>query len=334
MSYKDPEYQKKYQKKYYEENKEKAKEYNDIYRENLKQHAYDSIVSGNIVDQRTWNTWCNTIKSKSTEHSYSDDFTNDIIFEMMIKGCFYCGDIATGIDRITSKLDHTPENCVGSCWKCNRSKGAADPDTFMRKAYYRVRGTYYDNDTNIWFDYTIKPSMSTYNKKEVPFELTKDDWEELVIGECAYCHRSPTTWFGVDRIVPRRGYVIGNVASCCYDCNIDKFEDDVETMLARNERIAQRMDAGELVIGNHEKVILHNGKSPSSTTVCAHGKVYESNRVASNALVKAPNYVSRCIADKRHTDNIFVVTKEFYDFAIKNNLENITKKMYILFDRM
>jgi len=46
------------------------------------------------------------------------------------------------------------------------------------------------------------------------------------------------------------------------------------------------------------------------------------------------SYVSRCITDEKHTDNIFVVTKEFYDFAIENNLENITKKMYMLFDRM
>jgi len=30
---------------------------------------------------------------------------------------------------------------------------------------------------------------------------------------------------------------------------------------------------------------------------------------------------------------IFAVTKEFYDFAIENNLENITKNMFMAFDK-
>jgi hypothetical protein len=48
--------------------------------------------------------------------------------------------------------------------------------------------------------------------------------------------------------------------SCCWDCNLDKLEDDVESMMKRNERIAVRVDAGELVIKEYEKVILRTGK--------------------------------------------------------------------------
>jgi hypothetical protein len=94
-------------------------------------------------------------------------------------------------------------------------------------------------------------------KKKVPFDLSKEDFDVLTKGECAYCHRSPDTWFGIDRVVPILGYVLGNVISCCCDCNTDKFEDDVDTMSARNERIVFRVDAGELVIDDCEKVILH-----------------------------------------------------------------------------
>ena len=277
--------------------------------------------------------WCDRIKSAATKkYPYSDDFTNDVMFEMMVQGCFYCDDVATSIDRIDSKLDHTPENCVGSCPGCNISKGAADPDTFIRKAYYRARGTYYDDDTDIWFVHKQKPSMSNYKSNKVPFELTKDEWNELVIGECTYCHRNPTTWFGVDRIDPPKGYILGNIASCCWDCNLDKLEDDIETMRARNERIAQRMDAGELVIGDYEKVILHKGKKPFKT-VCANGKVYETQRAASKALKKCEKTFRKRIIDGKDPD-IFAVTKEFYDFAIKNNLENITKNMFVAFDHI
>lgn len=101
-------------------------------------------------------------------------------------------------------------------------------------------------------------------KKGVHFELTKEDWELLVKGDCKYCKRSPTTWFGIDRVIPTQGYVLGNIASCCFDCNVDKLDDDVANMCARNERIADRVDVGKIVITECGKVILHKGKHPSS----------------------------------------------------------------------
>lgn len=254
------------QKERYEQNREQMQEYATKYREDLKQNAYDSISVCEILDQKKWDLWCNEIKrhAKNNKQPYFDDFTNDIIFDMMIRGCFYCGDVAITIDRIDSKLCHTLDNCIGCCYGCNMSKGAADPSTFIRKAFYRVRGEYYDVDTDIWFVNKQKPSMWNYKrnaeKKGVPFELTKEDWERLVKGSCEYCKRSPTTWFGVDRVVPSLGYVLGNVVSCCYDCNLDKLEDDVDTVCARNGRITARVDAGELIITECEKVILRRGR--------------------------------------------------------------------------
>jgi hypothetical protein len=328
----------KYQQDWYQENKEqnqeKNKERSAKHLENNDQHAYNSITSGNIIDKKKWDQWCNRIKGSAAKnkHPYPDDFTNEVMFEMMVQGCFYCEDVATTIDRIDSKLEHTPDNCVGSCWGCNNSKGVADSDTFIRKAYYRARGTYYDDDTNIWYVHKTKPRMDKYQRKKVPFELTEDKWDELVVGECAYCHRKPTTWFGVDRKVPSLGYVSGNVESCCFDCNVDKFKDDVDMMRTRNERIAQRMDDDELVIGGHDKVILHKGKNYHSKTVCANGKVYETQAAAIDAVEMKQTTFKNRISDGKDP-KIFAVTKEFYDFAIENNLENITKNMFMAFDK-
>ena len=270
MPYKDPEKRKEKRKEYREKNSEKMKEKNKEYdakrREDLKQHAYDSITSNEIIDRKKWDQWCNRIKfsAKDHKHPYSDDFTNYIMFEMMVRGCFYCGDIATTIDRVDSTLVHTPDNCVGCCRGCNMSKGVADHSSFIRKACFRVHGEYYDDDTDIWFVHKNRPSMCNYKskakKKGVSFELSKEDWESLIVGKCGYCKRSPTTWFGIDRKVPSLGYVLENVVSCCYDCNLDKSEDDVETMKERNRRIAARVSSGELIIDNRKKVILHQGK--------------------------------------------------------------------------
>lgn len=269
MPYKDPSKEKAYQKDYRENNREKKKEYNEknkekfkeqsrklqeIRREYLKRHACESITAGSIIDQHKWDMWCNQIKcaASNNKRPYSDDFTNDIMFKLMIQGCFYCGDIATTVDRIDSNLDHTVVNCVGCCYGCNNSKGVSDPATFVRKAYYRVREKYYDDDTDIWFVHKNKPKMCDYKKrakkKEVLLDLTKEDWERLIKGDCVYCKRTPTTWFGIDRVVPSIGYVLSNVVSCCWDCNLDKLDGDVESMIARNKRITDRIDAGELII--------------------------------------------------------------------------------------
>lgn len=292
MPYKDPVKQKEWQKEYEAKNKEKRKEYFETYRSNnkekrkecyeinkekereqaakryeeRKQHAHDSITSGIIIDKNKWNVWCRVIKrnAKINKKQYSEDFTNDVMFEMMLQGCFYCGDIATTIDRVDSKLDHTPENCVGCCYGCNMSKGAADPATFARKACYRDRGEYHDEDTDIWFVHKTKPRLASYKydakKQGVPFNLLKEDFDTLIKGNCAYCKRSPITWFGIDKIVPSLGYVLDNVVSCCYDCNLDKLDDDVDIMMVRNKRIANRVISGELVIPKCEKVILHRNQ--------------------------------------------------------------------------
>ena len=251
---KNKEKRRKYFAKYYESNTEKRKESDANRLQDRKQSACESIKTGEIIDRYKWDMWCKEIKrcAKNKKQTYSDDFTNDVMFGKMIIGCFYCGDIATTIDRIDSKLEHTEENCVASCHGCNMSKGVADPSTFIRKAYYRAREKYYDDDTNIWFVHKNKPNLSVYKtrakKKGVSFDLTKEDWERLIDGDCMYCKRRPATWFGVDRVIPSRGYVFDNVVSCCFDCNLDKLDGDVESMIARNKRITDRIDAGELII--------------------------------------------------------------------------------------
>ena len=298
MSYKDPDYQTKYQL---------------IRREDLKKHAIDSITIGGIINQNKWDQWCmrNKNSAENNKQPYSDDFTNDIIFEMLVQGCFYCGQVATTIDRIVSTLGHTPDNCVASCYGCNNSKGAADPSTFIRKSYYRARGEYMDDITSIWFENKNKPRMDVYKrraeKKGVAFDLTKECWNKLINGECKYCHRTPTTWFGIDRVVPKKGYILDKVVSCCFDCNLDKHDHDVETMMLRNEQIASRVDIGKLVINKYEEVILHKGNDKRAKKVYAYGNTYASQLAASRALGKGDNYVCQCITLGIKSDVIFEI---------------------------
>jgi len=301
MPYKDPSKQKAYdaarymrimeQKKAYDKERyeriaEKKKAQTTDRRENVNQHAYDSITSGKIIDRYEWDRWCDEIKrsaARMAEQPYDDTFTNDAMFGMMVRGCFYCGQLATTIDRLDSTLNHTPDNCVGCCYPCNTSKGAADPATFIRKAYYRARGEYVDDNTEIWFEYAKKPTLYRYKTKaktkKVSFELDEKDFEDLIIGDCEYCHRSPTTWFGIDRIKPEDGYVPGNVATCCFDCNVDKHVNEVDDTRMRNEHIAKRVETGELVVEECSKMNLHIGTSRLAKRVCAYGKMFDSSYI-------------------------------------------------------
>jgi hypothetical protein len=302
-------------RKYYEDNVDKIKERTTLYREKIYQDAYDSISSGMIINRKNWDMWCKEIKRHAkNNHPYSDDFTNDIMFEMMVQGCFYCGDIATTIDRVDSKLEHKPYNCVGSCHGCNMSKGTVDSSTFIRKAYYRVRREYCDTDNNIWFVHKTKPRHDHYKKKSdkqgVAFDLSNEDFNQLIRGDCAYCHRSPSTWFGIDRVIPSHGYVSYNVVSCCFDCNLDKHINDVNETLKRNERIVERVEKGELVITDCEKTNLYMG-SKNTNKVYAYGNVYANKSEASRALGKNDAYVTHCIQRGTHSKYIFEIHDDF-----------------------
>lgn len=310
----------------------KKKESNEKYRKDLKQHVIDSVTIGKIIVPHKWAVWCRVLKSKAKKYPYSVYFTDDVLFAMMTHGCFYCGDIAIGIDRIDSTAGHTPDNCVASCWGCNSSKGAADPATFSRKAYYRARGYYFDHVDDIWFDNKQKPSIACYkrnaDKQGVPFNLSKEEWDTLTKGACEYCRRTPTARFGIDRVIPTNGYVLENTVPCCFDCNLDKLDGDFDAMKKRNVRIADRIDSGKLTIQESNRVILHKGTCKTSKKVCVHGKVYSSMKDASRAIGRRDGYVCSSIKKGTLQNVIFEITDNFFEFAITHKLENITKKMY------
>jgi len=328
---------------YHAENRDKINTYLAEYHEDLRRCVREYIRLGEILDLQKWNQWCNnTVRNggKQCKKPYSDDFTNDIIFDKMLRGCFYCGDFATTIDRLDSAIKaHTVDNCVGCCRECNNSKGASDPTTFIKKAYYRVYDKYVDDDADIWFVHKRKPQVSVYKKsaetKKVPYELTRKHYNDLIVGDCAYCRRMPTTWFGIDRIVPTEGYALGNVVSCCFDCNVDKHTNDVEETADRNKKIAKRLKNGyfnlEELTKKAPKTILHKGSSPASKKVCAYGKVYKNKSEASRALGKTYTYASICIRDGIHSDEIFEITDEFYEEYKDANMY-ITKRMYVGFE--
>lgn len=264
MPYKNPEKRKENDAKRYLENKEEIKARNTKWREeneeeqSAKQNAYVTNIiylaismlgTGVVCDKQMWHKFCQRkrFNAKQKNKPFSDDFDDDIFFEKMKGGCVYCGDQAYTIDRLDSDLGHTPSNCVGCCWPCNFSKGDGDPKLYVRKAYYRVHGGYFDEIEDIWSDNKTMPRFDKAKlrsqKQQRPFTLTREQWGGLIIGKCAYCNRSKpdNRWFGVDRVNPDDGYTLENTVSCCRCCNVDKMKFSAEDTKIRNERIANRL---------------------------------------------------------------------------------------------
>ncbi len=68
-------------------------------------------------------------------------------------------------------------------------------------------------------------------KRNVYYDLTVEDMENLIFSNCAYCGIPPSNnlqrqdshqklkYNGLDRINPKHGYYLKNVVACCFDCN-------------------------------------------------------------------------------------------------------------------
>ena len=97
--------------------------------------------------------------------------------------------------------------------------------------YLRKRLAYGEASINEYFAKYEKLAL----KKELDFKLTRQEFEDIIKKDCAYCGEPAKdrgvknrTYFGnlvangVDRIDSNLGYVLGNCNPCCKHCNIAK----------------------------------------------------------------------------------------------------------------
>ncbi len=73
------------------------------------------------------------------------------------------------------------------------------------------------------------------NRKQIPFDLTVDQFNNLLNNSCAYCgSRDKIT---IDREDSKLGYTIHNSKSCCFKCNIAKYTYSKDDFLNHIKRI-------------------------------------------------------------------------------------------------
>lgn len=190
------------------------------------------------------------IDAKSRGKSVS--MTDEEIMNMTDLPCVYCGKETedairrNGIDRLDSSSGYDLSNCVSCCGVCNLSKGQVDPITFIERA--KQISLHHDGPGNItknWSQINKKTFINYRNntiKSGKIFDLTKNEFEELISKDCEYCGRSTTAKHqnGIDCINcdPAIGYIISNCVPACRDCNFMKNIMTSEDFIALMKKVA------------------------------------------------------------------------------------------------
>lgn len=100
-----------------------------------------------------------------------------------------------------------------------------------------------DTGFNVWY-YRYQGNAKTRN---LPFQLTRDQFVGLCIQDCFYCGEAPPdrqvspthdiVAHGIDRINPDYGYNLDNCVPCCTRCNLMKRDIMEKTFMMHVEKI-------------------------------------------------------------------------------------------------
>ena len=167
-------------------------------------------------------------------------------FDKVVKEpCYYCDVIHergfNGIDRVDSTIGYVMNNCMSCCKACNYMKGSLSVDTFLKRIEHiltynnKIKGRYFSEEYSSYNACCYNDYKRRANNKSLPFELTNNDYVELINDNCYLCGRDGSNEFtnGIDRIDNKLGYIMSNVKSCCGSCNYVKKNMDLNDLFEK-----------------------------------------------------------------------------------------------------
>jgi hypothetical protein len=150
------------------------------------------------------------------------------------------------VNEIARKNDKKPERIeVKQKWKEDNSEKAAfysvksrgkrfiqNPQEYLNKQAINAKKwreqnpekqTQFNNARNNSTQCQYKVYMAVAKRKNLPFDITYEDYETTVKNTCYYCNEMNEKGFnGLDRTNQTLGYTIDNCVSCCSQCNYMK----------------------------------------------------------------------------------------------------------------
>lgn len=104
-------------------------------------------------------------------------------------------------------------------------------------------------EANFNYKYLSYKARAKNHKKNISFELTKEQFRSIIINNCFYCGQEPSMFHtsrsfnglfisnGIDRIDSNIGYTINNSVPCCKLCNTMKNELNINDFYNHIKRI-------------------------------------------------------------------------------------------------
>jgi hypothetical protein len=83
-------------------------------------------------------------------------------------------------------------------------------------------------------------SKKTAQRKGYVWELSSEQFEQLILSDCVYCAAPPAPVNGVDRRDNSQGYTVENSTTACAQCNYAKKTLSVQDFLSWARRVAAR----------------------------------------------------------------------------------------------
>jgi len=189
------------------------------------------------------------IKRSALKRNISFQINDEDAMAMTDLDCFYCGIENTeirrnGIDRLDNTKPYTTDNCVSCCGTCNLMKHCLDAKTFVERCSQISLHNGGEGKMCDYWDDIKGYSFSQYQSvmKKYGFDITKEEYEMLRLGNCTYCGRSCTATHtnGIDRLDSSKGYILANCVTCCGSCNISKKTMSSEDFINKCQTIASK----------------------------------------------------------------------------------------------
>ena len=211
---------------YLERNAQQAKNWRENNPDKVKVNNQNKINNINLQ----YGVYSRSASDKQLDFEISQEEFNKLVIEP----CYYCDIIQergfNGIDRLDSNIGYVADNCVSSCMVCNYMKGCLYFDIFLKRIEHiltynnKIKGRYFPEELSDYNAASYNEYKRRANNKLLHFELTINDYIELITANCYLCDRKSCEKYknGIDRVDNNIGYIISNVKPCCGSCNYIK----------------------------------------------------------------------------------------------------------------
>jgi len=180
-------------------------------------------------------------------------------------------------DFLTGKRDNLVQRCEECYVKLRKTEDARGE---------RERNYAAENKSNL--DGYFLSYLKSAKKRNIGFELSKEQFGALIVKACHYCGESiEGEVIGVDRMDSAREYTTKNCVPCCKTCNFMKGSININTFIEHAHKIAKHYPLETLVPQVPEPKKELSSMIPPS-------KVAEMYRNG-----KLDEYIEACVRDKR-----------------------------------